>query len=54
MKGAVEARPQRSMAHPQFREVNCEVCCGAKAGAFFPNPGWACAGCEYRGACRVL
>jgi putative RecB family exonuclease len=36
-----------------FREVACEVYRGVQAEAFFPNPGWVCPGCEYRGACRI-
>ncbi len=36
-----------------FLEVTAEVYEAIVAGAFFPNPGWACPRCEYRGACRA-
>lgn len=35
-----------------FLEVACEALAGIEAGAFFPNPSWICASCEYRKACR--
>jgi putative RecB family exonuclease len=36
-----------------FLEVTAEVYDAICAGAFFPNPGWMCPRCEYRGACRA-
>lgn len=35
-----------------FLEVAAEALSAIQAGACFPNPGWACGGCEFRGACR--
>ena len=29
-----------------------EVFGSIERGAFFPSPGWACGGCEFKGACR--
>ena len=36
-----------------FLEVTAEVFTAIQSEAFFPNPGWACPRCEYRGACRA-
>ena len=36
-----------------FLEVAAEVFDSIQAGAFFPNPGWACPRCEYRSTCRA-
>lgn len=35
-----------------FLEVASETFDAIQRGAFFPNPGWMCARCEYRRACR--
>lgn len=33
-------------------EIVCGVLTAIRAGAFFPNPGWGCDGCEFRKLCR--
>ena len=35
-----------------FTEVAIEAYRSIEAGAFHPNPGWMCEGCEFRKACR--
>ena len=37
-----------------FLEVAAEVFGSIERGAFFPSPGWACGGCEFKGACRPI